>query len=877
MRRLWVLLGLLLFPLAVVTMAAPLNQTAPPNPADYSLVEVSAGFSRPIFLTTAPGDTSGRMFVVEQRGQIRILQNGSILATPFLDVNTIITTGGSEQGLLGLAFHPNYASNGLFYINYTRRDTNSGLNGDTVIAEYQVSATDANRANPAALRTLLVIDQPYANHNSGGMAFGPDGLLYIPVGDGGSGGDPQNYAQTINPASNPNVQAAPSRIYLGKILRLNVSQTTITPEIWALGLRNPWRFSFDRANGDLYIGDVGQNAWEEISYLPANSPAGRNFGWKPFEGNVPFPNGGTLSTAPDTEVKPILVYGRDAGCSVTGGYVYRGSLMPAFQGVYIYGDFCTGTIWAAYRNAAGAWQSLTLLETPYSISSFGEDAAGELYVIDYGGRVLRLTSLVPTSTASPIPSNTSVPPTFTSTPLPPTFTNTPEPPTATNTVEPSATFTDVPTNTVEPSATSTDVPTNTSEPPTNTAEPPTATATTVGAAFRVEVNPTSADVGGAVSVALKLENVVDVYGIQAQCLVSPNVLTGTTVTQGDGFNDGNSFIVNQGFQADGSWLVAGTRLQPNPAISGNAVAMTLNYTVLAAGTSNIVCDVLAADINGNVLTLQIINGSFTGTQSATATIAPSNTPEPPTATPTDVPTNTAEPTATPVEPSVTPVEPTTTAEPPTATATFTDMPTNTAEPPTATATFTDVPTNTPEPPTATATLTPTNTPTVTFTPSPTATLTATPTNVVLSTIRGRVMYQSRSDHSGIIVGLYLLDGTKLVEVTTGADGNFTFSDVPVNSYGVVANGAQHLTLVQSANVVSDGQVIDLGSDTLKGGDADGNQVIDLADAALVGANFNITAPPAPAAADLNRDGVINIRDLVIIGSNFGLRGPIIES
>jgi glucose/arabinose dehydrogenase len=294
---------------------------------------------------------------------------------PFLDIQERVNDGANEQGLLGLAFHPRYAENGYFFVNYT------GANDETVIARFSVTS-DPNRADPASEKVILTIDQPYRNHNGGDLAFGPDGYLYVGMGDGGSAGDPEQRAQ--NPQS-----------LLGKMLRLDVdngdpygiptdnpfvTRGDVALEIWAYGLRNPWRFSFDRATGDLYIADVGQNAIEEVNIQPADSAGGENYGWDFLEGSQPFEG-----AAPADTVLPVAEYARGDGCSVTGGYVYRGAALPELNGVYFFGDYCSGLIWSLQRDAAGAWRRATFGETDFNIGSFGEDAAGELYVLDHRG------------------------------------------------------------------------------------------------------------------------------------------------------------------------------------------------------------------------------------------------------------------------------------------------------------------------------------------------------------------------------------------------------------------------------------------------------------------------------------------------------------
>jgi hypothetical protein len=353
------------------------------------LEAVISGLANPVAITHA-GDGSGRLFITEQGGRILIYDGSGVLPAPFLDVSALLSTGG-ERGLLSVAFHPNYVINGHFYVNYT----NTG--GHTVIARYTVS-NDPNLADPASALSVLTIVQPYSNHNGGQLQFGPDGYLYIGMGHGGDAGDPDNYAQ--NPDS-----------LLGKMLRIAVdgdvpysvppdnpfvSDERVRDEIWALGLRNPWRFSFDRSTGDLFIGDVGQYNWEEIDYQPASSTGGENYGWRLMEGNNCFNpstncNDGSLTL-------PVLEYGHDLGCSVTGGYRYRGKGNPLLSGLYIYGDFCSGRIWGAKPGGNGNWSAEELLDTNLNISTFGEDQNGELYVAHRaatGGTVYRIVQTAP--------------------------------------------------------------------------------------------------------------------------------------------------------------------------------------------------------------------------------------------------------------------------------------------------------------------------------------------------------------------------------------------------------------------------------------------------------------------------------------------------
>jgi glucose/arabinose dehydrogenase len=340
---------------------------------------------------THAGDGSQRLFVVEQNGKIRIIQNGVTLPTPFLDISNKVLCCG-ERGLLGLAFHPNYASNGDFYLNYTRQS-----DGDTVIARYTVSNSDPNLADVNSESILLTVDQPFTNHNGGQLLFSPvDGYLYIGMGDGGSADDPLNHAQNIN-------------TLLGAMLRLDVDSAfpyAIPPgnpfvgtngldEIWAYGLRNPWRFSFDRQNGDLYIGDVGQNLWEEVDYQRAGTPGGINYGWRCKEGSHEYIFSGDCLTADLTD--PIVEYDHNVGRSITGGFVYRGQNFPNFVGRYFYADYVTGKIWSLYKTGSNpdTWSDPTLeLSSGLLISAFGEDENGEIYVVDRsGGTIRRLSDL----------------------------------------------------------------------------------------------------------------------------------------------------------------------------------------------------------------------------------------------------------------------------------------------------------------------------------------------------------------------------------------------------------------------------------------------------------------------------------------------------
>jgi len=354
-----------------------------PDPANYTWKLFATGFDQPVYLTHA-GDHTGRVFVVEKPGQIWIMQNGEKSAVAFLDIRSIVGSKQSERGLLSLVFHPNFTDNGFFFVYYTDRD------GATITARYQVS-DNPNIADPNSQQVIFHTDQPYANHNGGHLAFGPDGYLYISTGDGGSGGDPLGSGQ--------------DRLsFLGKILRLDVDGqlpyeipadnpfiafSSARGENWAYGLRNPWRFSFDRATGDLFIGDVGQNIWEEIDLLPAGTPGG-NLGWNRFEGNHVFEG--------DPEQReglifPILEYQHAGGhCSVTGGYVYRGEQLPDWNGVYLFGDYCSGVVWGALPDENGLWKAEQLFDLPVSLASFAEDQAGELYLLDLNGDIYQLVN-----------------------------------------------------------------------------------------------------------------------------------------------------------------------------------------------------------------------------------------------------------------------------------------------------------------------------------------------------------------------------------------------------------------------------------------------------------------------------------------------------
>ncbi|MDQ3810839.1 MAG: PQQ-dependent sugar dehydrogenase [Chloroflexota bacterium] len=377
-------LNLLIALVTLVGVAAVALATQPKKAsAEFTLhlQPVLSGLRQPLDLRQAP-DGSDRFFMAEKGGVIRVSHGDQLLEPPFLDLRDLVGARGSEQGLLGMAFHPRYAENGFFFVNYT------DPNGDSVIARYQVSA-DPDVADPASGSVILFQPQPYANHNGGNLVFGPDGYLWIGLGDGGSSGDPRGNGQ--NPAT-----------WLGKMLRIDVdgafpylapadNAPGALPEVWAIGLRNPWRYTFDRANGDLYIGDVGQNVWEEIDYVGAGTPAGQNFGWNVAEGNHCFRS---MSCDLSPFVPALAEYDHRGGdCAVVSGYVYRGAAFAAMQGVYFYADECTGRIWSLARDETGAPHVEELMRTRINISSFGEDAAGELYVTGLNdGVVYRLTA-----------------------------------------------------------------------------------------------------------------------------------------------------------------------------------------------------------------------------------------------------------------------------------------------------------------------------------------------------------------------------------------------------------------------------------------------------------------------------------------------------
>ncbi len=346
---------------AVVASASAMGHRA----AALRLVKVVDGLQAPVHVTSPTG-TIGVLYVVEQGGLVRVVKGGSIQSQPFLDVRAKVQAGG-EQGLLGLAFAPDYATSRQFVVDYTDR------NGDTRVVRYR---SDGTKALPASARQLLFVKQPYPNHNGGMVAYGKDGLVYVGMGDGGSGGDPENRAQ--NPSS-----------LLGKILRVDPARPGAKPALVAIGVRNPWRFSFDRANGDLWIGDVGQGAIEEVDHVAWPWQGLLNFGWDVYEGRSSFEK---KALGPGRLVDPVAQYSHARGCSITGGYVYRGSAVPSATGRYFYGDYCSGTVWSLKLVGSAARQIRPEPFTVPNLTSFGEDGTGELYAVSGNGVLYRLAS-----------------------------------------------------------------------------------------------------------------------------------------------------------------------------------------------------------------------------------------------------------------------------------------------------------------------------------------------------------------------------------------------------------------------------------------------------------------------------------------------------
>ncbi|MCC6817204.1 MAG: PQQ-dependent sugar dehydrogenase [Saprospiraceae bacterium] len=344
-----------------------------------SLVKVATGLTKPVLVTHC---SDSRLFIVEQAGKIKVLENGTVSSKLFLNITDRVNSRNNEQGLLGLAFHPRFKENGFIYVNYTATGENR-----TVISRFSLNVSDSTKIDSTSEQVLLTIAQPFNNHNGGNIVFGKDGYLYIGMGDGGSGGDPMSVAQNY-------------KSLLGKMLRIDVDTSSSykvpksnpyyndsekLPEIWSIGLRNPWRFSFDRLNGDLWIGDVGQGIWEEIDYTPGNSKGGENYGWSCYEGFVIYKT--EKCVIPNAKyIDPIYAYNHSNGnCSVTGGHVYRGNPCSNLYGKYFYGDFCSGNIWTIEKNSKDSFINSFLIKMASNqLSSFGEDAKGELYICSFG-------------------------------------------------------------------------------------------------------------------------------------------------------------------------------------------------------------------------------------------------------------------------------------------------------------------------------------------------------------------------------------------------------------------------------------------------------------------------------------------------------------
>ena len=351
--------------------SAPASAASPPAVA---LDRVAGDFEQPLYVAAPPGDTH-RLFVVEKTGRIRVVKDGVLLPEPFLDLSGLVSTSG-EQGLLSMAFHPRFAVNRRFYVDYTN------LEGDTRVVRYAASATDPDVADPATRKVLLRVYQPYDNHNGGQLQFGPDGRLYVGMGDGGSAGDPQDRAQ--NPRSR-----------LGKLLRIALGTSPLKVVIYAKGLRNPWRFSFDRDTGALWIGDVGQSRREEIDRLRPGRPPGANLGWNAYEGTLVYDGAAAARLDKDRLVWPVEQYSHDVGESVTGGYVYRGTAVPDLRGHYVFGDFTSGRVWAMDGARAPRVRLPGADGQVSRLASFGEDAAGELYLVSLAGAVYKIVPAAP--------------------------------------------------------------------------------------------------------------------------------------------------------------------------------------------------------------------------------------------------------------------------------------------------------------------------------------------------------------------------------------------------------------------------------------------------------------------------------------------------
>ncbi len=361
-----------------------------PDADTLTWVLIASGFNTPTAITSTQ-DGSGRLYVLEKNGLVRVLKDGEVLADPFLDLRDRVRTQGyTTAGLLGMAFHPQYIENGFFFVNYTASD------GDTVIARFQ-SLPDYSRGDPDSQVILLEITQPVGEHRGGDLAFGPDGYLYASIGDGGAAG----YGDQDGNAQNPDS-------LLGKVLRLDVDAEQPyaiptdnpyateggAPEVWVRGLRNPWRFSFDSLTGDLFIADVGEISIEEVNFLPAGHSGGENMGWNYLEGSNHF------TGTPDGSVEfvhPVWEYDHTQGCSITGGFVYRGSELPELSGIYIYGDYCQGNVWGLLQKSDGQWENQLISKIPVFITSFGLDESGEIYLTDVTGSIYKLVKAAATN------------------------------------------------------------------------------------------------------------------------------------------------------------------------------------------------------------------------------------------------------------------------------------------------------------------------------------------------------------------------------------------------------------------------------------------------------------------------------------------------
>jgi glucose/arabinose dehydrogenase len=371
-------------PTALVSqMPSITNVTSLPDLRSFTWQLVADGFDQPVALLSAR-DGSGRLFVVERSGLVHIIQNGEVLPVPFLDLGDRIgLTGSTSAGILGMAFHPDFGKNGFFFVHYTN------TSGQSVISRFQTD-TDLIAGEPAIEQRLLEIDYPIGEHKGGDLAFGPDGYLYISLGDGGGPGNGDQAGNAQNPGT-----------LLGAILRIDVNRGNPyaippdnpfvssggLPEVWAYGLRNPWRFSFDRLTGDIYIADVGENLSEEIDILSAGIGGGANLGWNYFEGTNRYRG----QPPPELRlVEPVFEYDHNQGCAITGGAVYRGEALPELYGVYLYGDYCLGNVWALLRHADGSLENQLHEKVPAYITAFGQDQEGEIYLVDIGGEIFKL-------------------------------------------------------------------------------------------------------------------------------------------------------------------------------------------------------------------------------------------------------------------------------------------------------------------------------------------------------------------------------------------------------------------------------------------------------------------------------------------------------